>query len=244
MFLYFIPNHPGGNVTRADFEALGLGYALSVGDPDARVCRAGPEGLSGILAVPSPVPGSGVDRGPDSLYEPAKQVWRKGPGGKYWVGFYKNQPPMPASLRREKLIEGEPTKLSGGGEWLVPIARSVVRGTTLPKAMVLGEDNETWEQKELEEYAHLCRDAERAWEVLSRTTTDEDGNGVAKIGWQEGMRIAVSALSANYRVGPIEVAMLRLTDGDMWEVLRSVCDVPALERVMAERAKKNSAPGT
>ena len=242
MFLYFIPKHPRATVTRADFEALGLGYALGVGDPDARKCGSGPGGDEGVIAVPAP---AGGVRGPASLYEPAKQTWRKGPGGKWFVGFYKDQRPTPASLRREKLIEGEPVTFRDGSEWLVPIARSIVRGTTLPKELVLGEDNETWQLTELEEYLGLCRDAEKVWGLFMAAEAEAaaesetaDGKAAVTIDQQEGMRICISALAVNYRVGPAEVSMLRPTDGDMWSVLRAVCDVPAVERVLAEREKK------
>lgn len=246
MFLYFIPHHAGGSVTRADFEALGLGYALGVGDPDARKITAnGPGGQAGSLAVVQSNPDAGEACRVDTLYEPAKQVWRKGPSGKYWVGYCKDRRPTPAGLARAKLIDGEWTPLGQGGgdqEWLIPVARSIVRGTTLPKGMVLGEDFETWAPAELPEFLELCNHAGRAWEVLTGADVDvESGKITCHIPYADGMKICVAALAVNYRVGPIEVSMMGLTNTDMWAVLRALCDVPMVERVLADRKKKEGA---
>ena len=242
MFLYFIPEHPRGVVTRADMEAAGLGHALGEGDPDSRkVTAAGPGGAPGFVVAVQPPADAPADCRVDTLYEPAKQVWRKGPGGKYFVGHYKARRPAPASLRRPKLIDGELTRFRDDREWLIPVARSIVRGSTLPKEMVLGEDLQTWEHRELPEFLSLCADAEKVFGVIAGAAPDEGGDVTWAMDRSEAMRICVSALAVNYRVGPLEVSMLGLTDGDVWQVLRAVCDVPMVERVLADRQKKSGA---
>ena len=242
MFLYFIPDHPRGVVTRADMEALGLAYALGEGDPDSRrLTGNGPEGRAGVVLTVPPPASAGPDARVDTLYEPGKQTWRKGPGGKYWVGHYNAKRPTPASVARPRMVEGEPTRFRDDREWLVPIARSIVRGSTLPKEIVLGEDLQTWEQRELPEYLQLCADAEKVFDVIAGAQPDEAGDVKWSMDFAEAMRICVSALSVNYRVGPIEVSMLGMTNDDVWAVLRAVCDVPMVERVMAERQKKSPA---
>ena len=80
---------------------------LGDGDPDSRkLTAAGPDGKPGfVVTVPPPPDAAAADR-VDTLYEPAKQLWRKGPGGRYWIGHYKGRRPTPASLARPKAVAG------------------------------------------------------------------------------------------------------------------------------------------
>lgn len=236
-FLYFVPTDKP-SLAREDLDRLGLSYAVDAGNPMARGTR-GPEGLTGLIFR-----GDGKNGG----YDPACQAWRKGPKvdgeTRYWVALPTNEPkPGPAELARPRQISGEPVRLRDGKDWIVPIARSFVRGSTLPKELALGEDGETWAPADLPEYMGLCRHAERffaMWEeAASRESEDERG---IRLDFKDGMAIVVEALRVNYRVGPAEVSMLRLcTDVEMFEVTRAICDLPAFERVLVDRAKKESA---
>ena len=244
-FLYFFVTD-AQRVGPAEFEAAGLGHALTGEGPDCRQTTAGPDGRGGVVAVPS------HPNAPPAKFEKDKQTWRKLPTrwveGKEltsYVGFYNDRRPGPADLARKRQIAGEAVKLRDGNDYVVPIARSVVRGSTLPRELVLGDDCVTWQPQDLPEFFALCGAAEEAFRLFHDGEADADGNLQVSIPYDVGMRISVLALQANYRVGPVEVSMLRLfADEDMAKVMRAVCDLDAYEQVMESRAKKESASGS
>ncbi len=61
---------------------------------------AGPDGESGRLYA--------IDDSVRIRYAPDQQTWRRGPGGKYWLGYDNAAKPTPASLRYSDAIQAYP----------------------------------------------------------------------------------------------------------------------------------------
>ncbi len=235
-FIYFLPIDRGAP-DPADFVAAGLAYALNgdKGGPTGTQTTKGPGNVSGILCA---VNGPGD---PPPMYHPDRQTWRQGPGAKFWIGLDNDAKPGPDDLARPRIISGEHVKLRDGNEWTVPICFSFLRGMTLPRTLVLGEDCQTWKLATLPEFLKLCKDAEMVWEAYR----NPDANGEITIGEMQAPRIAVDALAVNYRIGALEVSMLGLLSNvEMWDILEAMIDKPNLERVAMDYAKKNATPAT
>jgi hypothetical protein len=233
-FLYFIET-PKSLVNDDDLRAAGLGYLAGEGAISCNRVENGPLGSPG--GVVFSIARDGADY---ALYLPAEQTWRKGPGGRFCFGIRNGVPIRPADLRRLRVINGERVKLRDGNEWTIPIARSIVRGSTLPKGLVLGDDAVTWDLKELPEFVSICRDAEIVWNAFRQAT-----NGEVIMDRQESCRIAVAALAINYIVSPIEISLLELLgQEEMWMVLRALIDANMVEEACVALAKKNQPSGT
>lgn len=249
-FLYFLPTE-----RRAGDAALlalhGCGHAVDAGRGIAtRFTQSGPGGAAGLLVM---VDGDFASTF-ELAYRPNSQTWRQGPTrtheGKdlaYWVGA-ENPPeamPDPTALARKRFIAGHAVAMLDGREWTIPIARSVVRGSTLPKRLVLGPDNQTWTPQELPEFLGLCKEAETAYTLLHGGEADAEGRVTIEIPYDVGMRIALAALAVNYRIGPIEADMLGLFgESEMEATMKAVCDWPAYEAVLLARQKKEPASVT
>jgi len=230
-FIYFIPQIAKQAVSIDDLKAVGLEYAMGHLGIDSNFHTTdGPSGEPGVCFVTTSTPG------PHRMahYRPDEQTWKKGSGGKFWVGMWNDDRPGPDDLRREHLIAGHPVKLRDGLEWTIPVARSIVRGSTLPKAIVLGEDGETFEFEELPEYASLCRDADMIFDSI-RTGKD------MKMPFQEAARIAIDAMLINYRIGKWEASLLQLfSDVQLWDVMEAIVDMPTIVRMSEELEQKKS----
>ena len=233
-FLYFVPTSKP-TLPAKELAAVGLGHLRIKGEPQGRRVTGGPGGKSGLIFA-----GDG-----SSASFSADQTWQAGPDAAYFVAPPAGSLPGPADLLAEKFVEGEPVAI-GEQSWTIPICRSVVRGATLPRAMVLGADAKSWEFRELPEFAALCRAAERVWTMWSETqakaaATDQPAE--TSLSWAEVAPIAVDALAVNYRVGPVEVSMLGLlTTQTMHDVLMAMIDYFELVRVNESTMQKKSIP--
>jgi len=240
-FVYFLPGLTN-YVTRENMIAAGVGHALTVGNPTSRGTQAGPEGLGGYLAAPT-----GPFEAPP-LYEPEKQVWQAGPGKKFFVGYWKDSPPGPAALAKDRIIPGEPLPLGDGNTWTVPVAISFAagRGSTLPRRFVIGADGQSWEMSVEPRFVHLCEHAEEvvaAW--LGGEENSTDGSVKVSLDFARSMQMCVDALACNYRVGPIEVSLLRLINTDTrWDILKALIDMITMQQVDALGQKKSDTPVT
>lgn len=237
--LYYVPT-PKPLLSAEDLKSAGIAYVGEPGIPAATQCL-GPDGGQGLVFAACPNdPGT---------FKAAEQRWTKGPDGKFWCGVWIEKPnPGPDKLARKKFVGGHAVRLRDGNDWTIPIARSVVGGSTLPRGLVLGDDAKTWRMKELPEYLKLCKDAEAVWrEYVAAVIPSENGEPSNKVEVedQELIRIAVDGLAANYRIGPLEVSCLGLLGTDeMWEILRAIIDIPALMKAAEDRKKKDLASAT
>jgi hypothetical protein len=243
MFLYFVPTD-ANQITAPQLRQLGLGYLGIKGNATARACR-GPGDRPGLVFA-----GDGKAA---AAYKPAEQDWMPGPDGKYFVGReQKNELPGPDELRKPRFVSGEDLTI-GEQVWTVPVCLSLVRGATIPKALVLGPDGKTWTFGQLPEFAALCAAAARVHESLMVAAPAESpGDGAAEDGAErtritltDAADIAVQALGVNYRVGPVEASVLRLlTTETVRDVCFAIVDLMESDRVASAGGEKKDTPGT
>lgn len=219
-FLYFLPT-PKRIATAEDLVAAGLSHALN--GPGVEGCHtfAGPSKAEGVVVV---IPGDGHT----ASYKPDEQTWRKGPGGKYWVGYLNGAKPGPDDLLRPSACAGTPVRLLDGNDWVVPRCQGLLegRGPTLPRILDLAEDAQTTITRVHPRYARLCEDAFEWWMEWSKQKS-----GKERLSTEQKVQLAVDALAANYRVGKVEViALLSLWGTDEFGlVLRALIDADEIE---------------
>lgn len=233
-FIYCIPNPQDGQVFTPDIiQGAGLQYAVH-SQWESAITRnnGGPANCNGVWVAAFPPPGSGQQ---PPFYKPDGQEWKRGPDGKFFVAFDDDGRPGPDDVCRPNIISGHEVKLRDGNLWTIPIARSVVRGATLPRGIILSDDGRTWRFSDLPEYLAICRDAETIFDMLVK-------GGTVKLDINEAMRICAAALAINYRVGPVEVSMLQLfSESEMWDVMQAICDWQTVTKVGSDQEKKSSA---
>jgi hypothetical protein len=154
-----------------------------------------------------------VGAGAKPTFKPAEQTWARcaapaAAGRRRGWASGTTTDPAPDDLKKKRFVGGELIELADGSRWAVPVCHSVVRGSTLPKRMVLGDDGRTWELRELPEFLALCARAEKVWEAFVNQTAGEDGRSTIELDHQTAADVAVEALGVNYRVGAAEVSML------------------------------------
>lgn len=239
-FLYFVETEKNELVAE-DLAALGLGHLADAGKPLGRGTQ-GPDGKGGLVFA--------VGAGAKPTYKPAEQAWVRcavpaGGGPAPWVGIWNDNRPAPDDLKRKRFVGGELIELADGSRWAVPVCHSVVRGSTLPKRMVLGDDGRTWELRELPEFLSLCARAEKVWEAFVNQKAEEDGRSTIELDHQTAAEVAVEALGVNYRVGAVEVSMLGMLDTDtLYDVMMAVVDGFTVLRVGKDAEKKSDTPAT
>jgi len=230
-FLYFAAGRP--RVDQAWLESHGPAHAF---EPDdlGRLSQAevgqGPGDQRGVLFTRTA--GEPQPMG----YAPGVQKWAKAVGGDWWLGCETDAPPTPADLLRAEAIDGHLVRLGDGQKWLVPVARMVAGGSTLPQAIVLGPKGEKI-GRALPRYVALGRHGERvAVDLRIKMGVDAAPDGYEPVSVSEGWDIAVEALGINYRLGPDEVSLLELiTTQNMVPILEALVDMPTLRAVTAER---------
>ncbi len=233
-FLYYIPGHARGTVTAADFRTLGLDHALTVGDPTSLAIGKGPDGGAGMIGVPE-AEGDPTAAG----FDAGRQTWRKGPGGRFWVGYWNDAKPGPEHLRRRAVHGGTTLALLDGHEWIVPRCVAMIedRRPDLPYVLDLDDDGETPLGRIHPRYEALCRSAFDWW-----LTWTGQRAGDAAMGMKDRVKLVAEALAVNYRVSRVEaVGLLRLfSETEIAAALRILIDADAVEaRVTEEDSKKS-----
>ena len=218
-FLYYVPG--ADVVTKADLPA-DLAAVIGKAAIESRGVTSGPDGNPGAVFL--------VPRGNSIGYYPDKQTWHKCTDDR-WVGWVTEDPPRPADLEREEVIGGHEVEL-GGELYMIPVARSIVSGTSLPEALVLGPNGELVREA-LPQFAQISAAAERVWTEFQREADADDDAGISD---RDAWQIAVDALALNYRLGIHEVSALRLlTTTTTPEVLGALVDLPALAAAVEKR---------
>jgi len=230
-FLYWIPtNKP--TVDRETVERFGLAYALP-GSVIARQCYQGPAG--GVVGAVL-IAGEAVGKA-NHGYFASEQAWEKIDGSEAWVGWETKNPPKPEGLERAKMTPlRKSIELCDGNQWECPIAQrpelrdgeeAPVRACRLPRKIVY--KNGDWILGEL-------READRElWRVTNETfdQLNKLGEGTSLV---LNVESAVTALSANYRIGRTEVGILGLFESDckkVFEVLKALVDWDGWESLIA-----------
>ena len=223
-FIYAIEK--ARTVSKQVLDDAGLAPVLGDIETAQRHTIAGPGGAECVLLM-----GAGADT-KLLYYRPDQQTWYKSLNDKYWVGFYNDDPPGEAVLRRKKQLAGHKVKLIDGVEWLVPVARILSGGSALPRALILGANGEVVTEV-LAQYCEFSSRVEKLWEDFQ-----------CEQGWQQGRpsmdlkqrwHLAAEALSWNYYVNAAEISLLKLINtSTLADILGAVIDLPTLETVAKE----------
>jgi hypothetical protein len=197
-FLYFVENLKGMPMPR--LAEFGLWPVLG-NESFNRLESIGPENKAGVLLAWVPRTNN-RERAP--RYVPHEQTWTKNPRANHWVGFWNDRPPTEADLRRETTNGVNRPKLGNGEQWVVPTAKLYPKGTGLPQTRGIDEEGKVVRRVQ-PEYEQVMLDGDLVW---NHALT---GEGIPD---EESFEICVRALAVNYRVGPLEVSLLRLLDDD------------------------------
>lgn len=218
---------------RAELEPLGLLPALGDGYRVAQVMERGPDGGGGLIAAAN----EGIEDVAVRNHL-TRQTWQQIPGKDWWLGFYHDDRPTPADLRRTRgSVAGHAVRLLDAQDWEIPI------GEYLPRAFTKNEAGEWIEGPVLPQYADLDAIAERWCNARGKAETTEIDSGarvVIPFPVIEGIEASARALEINYRIGVEEVAMLSLIGNEqIIEVLDALIDLPGKLAIAEALAKKN-----
>lgn len=218
-FCYFLP----GRAARAQDAVRKTVPALDgdAGEISVRGVMGGPFG-QGVLAW------AGKAEGNNWSMQPDRQRWAK--AGEYFVGMMLDARPGPQDLARPRQTPGLDLAI-GGKAWHVPQLRG------LPRTFVLDGDGQIVKRVASPAFRDLWERADLFFRVL---LGQDDG----KVGDQWLFETAVLALGLNYRIGPVEAAMLELIDTSaMVEVLKIVIDWSAIEEACKKKQQASESSG-
>lgn len=231
-FLYCIPGQDNNSV---NWRALGLSYAFTDDQPQRGLDLEGFTGeKSAILA----------DRHFDTSRmrinrTEGAQTWKK--AGEYWIGYWNDDKPTPASLKRPNQLGGKEID-SRVGRWLVPTAISFDEA-----------DGELFSQHHLSRYVSFDDDGEPIYGdveaqfaplyeiAMNWVNSNEEPWSLAQL-W----KCAGQVLSFNYRAGFHELCMLDVLTDQTAKAIMDVCvDVEGLEKLQLAKTdeKKSSTCG-
>ncbi len=253
-FLYYIPS-----LKSLDGPALkkaGLSYCFDEDTPRTpRVISANglDDGPGIVVAHEQYVPTDLVKINREA------QTWRKIPGSTVWVGMYTDDRPSPDQLLRDSLLDGADTVLADGNAWLIPIVRALIEEGNgdikyfcrLPKKIGVNAAGDWVRDEVIVSRQALWLAALSYWDhreaSLARTLTPDDQESdeemehesiAVRFDFPAQNDAALLGLSANYRVGKAEVALLELfTDETTSDILEIMVDA-ATWRILL--AKKNA----
>lgn len=228
---YFLPNcskseiAPDGTLNREILEARGIAdiFADVIG-PEGNDCSigdvsGGPGGLSGVILTYQN--NAGVT--PPAFFKPDIQEWHQcDDGDELWIGLVGT--PSAEDMARKRQYNGYNITLSDDADdkWGVPIIRRPDDTTCLPTSARFGKNGE---------FTESIKERYRAYWVDTLTVQDwllNDG-GYGRIVLGQAVRLALRALSINYRVGRHEQNILGLIDNiNCLEVLTVTIDMPAI----------------
>lgn len=211
-FLYYIPKKSG--ISEADLKLVGLDMLSSYSQVG---CFAGPDGGSQGVLVCEDGPFA-----PKINYDKKTQTWKKCYGGKYWIGYEKDNRPGPLELAKTIQVDGYPNFLSDKNEWVLPSAKA------LPSYLGIDEDGNR--QKRLKpEYKNLSELGEKVFKAYKYEISKEEITEEIRLTAEESYEIAIECLQVNYRIGPYEVDALELmTPSDLKLICSALIDFPMI----------------
>lgn len=242
MFLYYLPES-GPQVSREKVEELGLGYAFDQITPSCGQVTRGPEGqgAGAVFANEQITPAQFIK------FLPEQQQWRQIPGCEAWVGYWTARRPGPEHLAKpaNQRIAGYAVRLGDGRSWEIPIARGwleedgqVVYTDALPTALTFNAQGK-WERGGIKPaYRRLQQVAAEYFDARAGAEVEDDGEKI-KLRFNmvdDSANAAITALQANYYIGPAEADELGLLDEtNVGQVLEALIDMRALLELQKKR---------
>lgn len=230
VFFYYLPGQQVGQLTREAVIQAGLEMPLRDGLETQlafqerliqnQVLSRGPDGMSGVLLFAQPRDLLPVNQRVG--YFPAEQEWRD--YGGHWLGWDKRHLPSPEYLARPTGVKGYEHVLGDERAWECPTIRRLGRYANLPRTMGWGAAGE-FEMRILPAYDWAW---ELAGEIVDRVF------GPQRYLFTDVFRLAVAALSINYRIGPREASVLGLITTENFErIFEAAIDWPLLQEFQA-----------
>ena len=172
---------------------------------------------------------------PHLEYAPDNQVWRSGPGGKYWIGWSKTASVSPEDLRRTDIVNGPLCRLNDDHFWMI------VSGFDLPCDFGLGDDGAVSEQTK-PEFVPLYEATVKAFDLAKEALKIEDAIPIDETNRTEVAQFVCRMLSVNYYLS-FEIAMLLgLFDlPSLWRGLVLATDAKMINDLIDEEQKKRVA---
>lgn len=211
--LYFVEDLAG-------LAPASVGLASVLPRCSVRQTFRGPSGGAGVLAN---LDGSRLE------YSADKQTWRKLPGGKVWFGYWNEDRPAPADLKRDEQLPGHTVKLRDGNDWSIPLARKWSDAGAIPQIPAA---------LDFDESGNLIRgQVEDRYRLIEQAATEFADFFFARkdLDVMRTVDLAADALGTNYRLGRYEILALGLFD-DQWiacqDVLRALIDWPGMQEIL------------
>ncbi len=183
---------------------------------------------------------------PRAGYLPEFQRWTKVRiEPELWIGIDNEYPPVPADLARPNQVEGHVVTLADGHGWQVPVVRTIVHETKLPRDLYRGPDGEL--QVAIKPaFEELWDESKVIWDMLFGNEDKPEGDDDPQtMALSDILDLCVRFLGVNYRFGHAEQAALRPIDTmhSTWQsIFVAAVDGPFLESVMAAQKKSGDSP--
>lgn len=200
-----------------DVPGLGLSYAFEETPQSSPITGRTPTGAAGMLIWSQPRLGELMP-----AFNPDKQTWRKVPGrDDLHVGFYTDNPPTPATLRKAGGMAGQAVTLGDGNQWIAPRLSTWGGdgGFTPAYSLVVDLDEQgNWISGGASVESQALKDLfDRLYPLMSDATGMSAG---------AALDFACELLAVNYAVSKIELAMLKVlrTDESLYRILTIALD--------------------
>jgi hypothetical protein len=250
MFAYLLPQSDPispSNPLRSVLTRYGLGDVLRdlVKTPDHAITQRASAAIdnrpAGQFVVPVPVHGTlPNDLSGSAEYWDAEPVWSDAPA-MAWICWPRDEArqPQPADLERRSQVNGYLVPDSRGQRWRWP----AVRGHSNFPAPYGGLPGEFTFDSQGTAHLVLAPDYQQLWALTGRvwdylTDSLPIGSPITQL---ELAQIAAGALEVNYRVGPIELAIMQrlgravINTNNLQVVLQSICDIDSVEAYLREK---------
>lgn len=218
-------------LTVEELHKLGFPFAERAELP-GREARAPGEPARVVFAL---TPAAADGRPPAVGYYPERQRWRTAAAGRWSIGWYEEDPPTPADLRRGELYDGYSLTLRDGNSYVVPVARQTGGGTGLPRVWSLDDYGAPTARVD-ERYRRLYELAWRIWETM--------GDDREPLTYGDLLEAVGLALSVNYYLTREELLALELVGDDELNVaVGYIIDRPAWQKLLDDQKKKSDGAG-
>lgn len=166
------------------------------------------------------------------------QRWVKVKGYDLWVGMYDDDRPQPERLIRPRILNGHVIRLGDGNEWHIPAARRFDSTygcvNALPTSYTMDDEGNWIRGGVIEQYRPIF-DIGMEYVQAIKGSEDDSVTVVDELGW------CATVLQANYRIGPVEVAMLGLlTDQTVADILMALIDLPRMQEAIKKKSVLSS----
>lgn len=214
LFLYWIPKPHDVDQVRRE---IGYAFEGAKGEAVHKEVLAGPGGNGAGLLMADRYWKSQIDRVKLDL---ENQYWRKIPGSIAWVGCYRSDKLSPSDLQRSELVEGIGVEMADGSIFqcaharkFVEVEQQIVMFCPLPRVLEL-DDSGQWSPTKVAPRFMMLSDlaTEFSLAAVENAKQSELHGGFVRFEFPKADDLAIAGLTANYRVGPAELALCNAYD--------------------------------